>query len=110
MITMVTGSAFIGGEFLLSGCRPKDKSPVGARFRESDIAFLDEVGETILPATTKSPGAKVTEIGKCMSVIVSDCYDEESQKIFHEGITKINDTSIEMFNIGFMEISRQHMS
>ena len=55
MIAALTGGAFIGGE-LLNSCK---SGPVvgGATFGEADTAFLDEVAETILPAT-KTPGAK----------------------------------------------------
>lgn len=106
MIALVTGSAFIGGEFLLTGCKSKDASVGGATFSESDIAFLDEVGETILPKT-KSPGAKAAEVGMYMTVMVNDCYDKDDQKTFHEGIKQLNEASEKMFNTGFMKATPQ---
>ncbi|MGZ5220785.1 MAG: gluconate 2-dehydrogenase subunit 3 family protein [Chitinophagaceae bacterium] len=106
MIALVTGSAFIGGEFLLTGCKSNDAKLGGMAFTESDIAFLDEVGETILPAT-KSPGAKAAQVGKYMEIMVNDCYDEADQKTFHEGIKKLDDASEKMFNTGFMKASPQ---
>ena len=107
MIAVVTGTAFIGGEFLLSGCKSKDATVGGAAFSESDIAFLDEVGETILPATAKSPGAKASQIGKYMQTMVNDCYTEEEQKIFHEGINKLDEASEKMFSTGFIKATPQ---
>ena len=61
MIALATGSALIGGELFLSGCK---NSPAlgGATFNEQDISFLDEVGETIIPKTS-SPGAKKAAVG-----------------------------------------------
>ena len=105
MIALVTGSAFIGGELLLSGCK-NDAKLGGATFSENDIAFLDEVGETILPKT-KSPGAKAAEIGKYMKVMVNDCYDDADQKVFHEGIKKLDEACQKMYNTSFMEATPQ---
>ncbi len=106
MIALVTGSAFIGGEFLLTGCKSNDAKLGGMTFTESDIAFLDEVGETILPAT-KSPGAKAAQIGKYMEIMVNDCYDQDDQKTFHEGIKKLDEASEKMFKTGFMKATPQ---
>ena len=50
MIALATGTAFIGGEFFLSGCK-NPEAGASMEFSENDIAFLDEVGETILPKT-----------------------------------------------------------
>ncbi len=106
MIALVTGSAFIGGEFLLSGCKSNDAKLGGLAFTESDIAFLDEVGDTILP-TTKSPGAKAAQIGKYMEIMVNDCYDEADQKTFHVGIKQLDEASEKMFKTGFMKATPQ---
>ncbi len=103
MIALVTGSAFIGGEFLLSGCT-NEPSIGGNTFSEADISFLDEVGETILPKTT-SPGAKDAAIGTFMTVMVNDCYDKKDQQIFHDGIKKLDDASKKTNNTSFLKAS-----
>ena len=100
MIAGLTGAAVIGGEFLLTGCK-NDGSIGGAVFTADDIAFLDEVADTILPPT-KSPGAKAANVGTFMTVMVNDCYTASDQKIFHEGIKKLNDLSDKKFNKGFV--------
>ncbi len=101
MITVLTGGAFIGGELLLSGC--KNEPAMGAAtFNDQDAAFLDEVADTILP-TTKSPGAKTAKVGTFMTVMVNDCYNEQDQKTFHEGINKLNEASKKANGKSFME-------
>ena len=40
-----------------------------------------------------------------MTVMVNDCYDEKDQKIFKEGMGKLNAASDKKFNSGFMDIS-----
>lgn len=101
MITVLTGGAFIGGELLLSGCK-NEPAMGGAAFNAADIAFLDEVADTILPAT-KSPGAKAAKVGQFMTVMVNDCYEEKDQKIYHEGITKLDEASKKANSKSFME-------
>lgn len=105
MIAVVTGTAFIGGEFILTGCKSKDAAIGGGSFTEADIAFLDEVGETILPTTSRSPGAKASQIGKYMQIMVNDCYTKEDQKIFHEGIRQLNEASEKKFKQSFMKLT-----
>src|ERR1700712_1543737 len=101
MITVLTGGAFIGGEMLLTGCKNEPEMG-GAAFNAQDVAFLDEVADTILPAT-KSPGAKAAKVGQFMTVMVNDCYTEKDQKVFHEGINKLNDASKKANGKSFMD-------
>jgi len=100
MIALVTGTAFIGGEFFLTGC----KNPEGTSltFSDEDITLLDEVGETIFPKTA-SAGAKEAKIGAFMKTWVSDCYPKESQEAFHAGIKKLNETCKTKFNTTFLK-------
>lgn len=103
LIALATGSALIGGELFLSGCT---NTPTlgGSSFNEEDITFLDEVGETIIPKTT-SPGAKEAAVGTFMTVMVNDCYTKDDQKIFHEGIKKLDDACKKTHNTGFLKAS-----
>jgi hypothetical protein len=104
MIALVTGGTLIGGDLLLSGCKTNAKSE-GA-FSTDDIAFLDEVAETIIPKTN-TPGAKDAEVGKFMTVMVNDCYEAKDQKIFHEGLIKLDEASKKKFSSSFMKISAE---
>ena len=100
MIAALTGGVFIGGE-LLTSCKT---GPMvgGATFSEADTAFLDEVAETILPAT-KTPGAKAAKVGQFMVVMVNDTYEDKDQKIFHEGIGKLEEASKKANGKSFLE-------
>ena len=103
LIALATGSAFIGGELLLSGCT-NGPDIGGPTFTEADRGFLDEVGETILPKTT-TPGAKDAAIGQFMTLMVNDCYDKKDQDTFHEGIRKLDAASKDMNGKSFLESS-----
>jgi hypothetical protein len=68
MVAAATGGIVIGGEFFLAGCKnPGAEVGTSATFTESDIAFLDEVAETIFPKTS-TPGAKDAKVGQFMTV------------------------------------------
>ena len=101
MIALATGTAFIGGEFFLSGCKNPEAGG-SMDFSEDDVALLDEVGETILPRTN-TPGAKDAKIGAFMAIMVNDCYTAADQKVFHEGIKKLDDASKAMHDVSFMK-------
>lgn len=104
MITLATGGALIGGEFLLSGC--KNNTGAEGSFSDDEVAFLDEVAETILPKTN-TPGAKDAQVGKFMTVMVNDCYEAKDQKIFHDGLIKLNEASKKKFSSSFMKINAE---
>jgi len=101
MIAAATGSVMIGGEFLLSGCKGNsDSAPVA--FTAENIAFLDEVAETILPQTNTA-GAKAAGVGRFMTVMVNDCYPKDDQEIFHKGLNTLDDQCKKMHNVEFMK-------
>lgn len=104
MVALATGGVLIGGEFLLTGCKNEKSGAVA--FTPDDIAFLDEVGETIIP-TTSSPGAKAAGIGNFMKVMVTDCYTEPDQQAFMKGIKELNEASKKAYGIGFMQATPQ---
>jgi len=81
-VAIIMGGTVLGAEAFLSGCTT---AKTGLVFSAEDIAFLNEVGEVIIPATN-TPGAKEANVGAFMSVMVRDCYDEKNQNIFMEGM------------------------
>jgi hypothetical protein len=106
-VALLLGGTVIGANVFLEGCKPADKeAKAGAEFTQEDIAFLDEVAETILPATS-TPGAKAAQVGAFMTVMVKDCYTKEDQQTFREGMEKINTASDKKFDKSFMEITPQ---
>ena len=102
-IALLVGGTLVGAEAFLTGCKTTGKKE--GLFALDDVALLDEVGDTILPTTASSPGAKAAQIGQFMKVIVTDCYDEKDQKTFTDGIAKLNDASKKKYDKGFMELA-----
>jgi hypothetical protein len=101
-VALIMGGAVIGAEAFLSGCKTTPAKE--GLFSVSDVALLDEVGDTILP-TTSSPGAKAAQIGEFMKTMVTDCYTEDDQKIFTDGITKLQDAAKKKYSKSFMDLT-----
>jgi hypothetical protein len=102
-VSLLLGGTIIGANIFLEGCKPADrKVSTGMTFDEQDIAYLDEIGETIIPETTTA-GAKAAGVGAFMTVMIRDCYDEKDQKIFREGMTKLNEASEKKFDKAFLQ-------
>jgi hypothetical protein len=84
-VAIIMGGTVLGAEAFLTGCKTNTK---GVTFSQADIDFLNEVGETILPATD-TPGAKAANVGAFMQTMVSDCYEAKDQEIFMNGMAEL---------------------
>jgi len=103
-ISILLGGTVIGADAFLTGC--KTKTGKRTTFSQDDIAYLNEIGETILPQTA-TPGAKAANVGAFMTVMVNDCYEEGDQRAFMDGMDKLNDASNKKFKDDFMKITPQ---
>jgi Gluconate 2-dehydrogenase subunit 3 len=103
-IAILTGGVVIGGEVFLSGCKTGAKADAG--FTAANIGLLDEIGETIIPATA-TPGAKAAKIGEFMKVMVTDCYTEKEQAAFSKGLSEIDEACKKANSKSFMECTAQ---
>jgi hypothetical protein len=105
-VALLLGGTIIGAEMFLSGCTNENKKigTLGLDFSPEDTSFLDEIGETIIPATD-TPGAKEAKIGEFMHTIVRDCYGKPDQDIFIAGMGKLNEASKTMNGKYFLESS-----
>jgi hypothetical protein len=101
---LLGGAAFVGGPGLLAAYEKASLPAEGAlgTFTAENIAFLDEIAETILPAT-KTPGAKAAKTGSFMALMVTDSYSPAEQKIFREGMRKVDDAARKAHKVSFMD-------
>lgn len=99
---LLLGGTIIGAKSLLS-CTPREAKQF--TFDPDEINFLDEIAETILPATPDSPGAKEAKLGEFIKIMVTDCYEPANQKIFTEGVQTINERSNKEHGNDFVKLS-----
>ena len=100
----VTGTMAIGGELFLSGCRAPDAEKRSVPFSASDVALMDEIAETIIPATS-TPGAKAAGVGAFMAMMSHDVYDDSTFGSFRAGLAKVDAASRTHHGTSFMESS-----
>ena len=99
-VALLLGGTIIGAEAFLSGCKNKAAGEIS--FSPSDVSYLNEIAETILPATS-TPGAKEAKVGEFMTAIVKDCYEAKDQTIFMEGMSKLDEASKKKSGKSFMD-------
>ncbi len=91
---LASATQVFGATAFLSGALPAAVRPVLA---EQEVAILSELGETILPATEDSPGAKAAGIGAFMQAMVSGYYTVAEQQIFLRGLADLQQQSQDRF-------------
>ena len=103
---LLGGVAFVGGSTLVAACERQERRTAASggvgSFTASDIAFLDEVAETILPETS-TPGAKAAQVGGFMALMVTDVYSDPDQRIFRDGMRALDAACHAAARVGFME-------
>jgi hypothetical protein len=102
--TLIGGVAVLGSGAFVTACRREYK--VGANFTNDEVAYLDEIADTILP-TTSTPGAKAAQTGAFMALMVRDTYSADDDKVFREGMGKLNDAMKDKYGKTFMEATAQ---
>jgi hypothetical protein len=100
---LLGGVAFVGGNNLLAAVEKANSAvePAPGTFSAQDVAYLDEIAETILPAT-KTPGAKAAKTGAFMALMVTDCYSPAERKVFLDGMRKVDEAMRKAHNVSFM--------
>jgi hypothetical protein len=101
-VASLFGGTLIGAEAFLAGCTTDSEITF---FSSEEMNLLDEIGETILPETSKSPGAKAAKIADFMQKIVRDCYSAEEQGIFKSGLIEVEEKADQQFNNSFLKLS-----
>lgn len=115
MIAAATGMTFVGGDVWAAGL---DKTAANSQisapsnntlfstalFSPAAITLLDEIAETILPRT-ETPGAKDALCGQQMAVMVQDCYDNNQQQLFLDGLKSLQQSSLQAYQREFLQLT-----
>ena len=71
-------------------------------FTAADVAFLDEVAETILPETS-TPGAKAARTGAFMALMITDAYTPRNRQIFRDGMQRLEEACQREYGAPFIQ-------
>lgn len=100
---LLGGIALVSETALLDACGGERSAGRAAAtsFSADDVAYLDEVAETILPETS-TPGAKAAQCGAFMALMVTDTYQDRDQQVFKSGLQQLDTACRQMHKTGFM--------
>jgi hypothetical protein len=104
-MVLLMGGTMVGANVILTGCAPEDRIE-GLDFSPRDIAFMDEIGETIIP-TTDTPGAKDAGVGTFMETMVKETYNREQQETFVNGLNSLRSNFKDEVGVDFMDASQE---
>lgn len=104
-LTVAGFTTLAGSGTLLAACSAPSEDRQyrdDTTFSPQDIAWLDEVAETILPATD-TPGAKAAGVGPFIALMVTDTYSPLEQAHFHQGTQALEAECRQAHGSGFMQ-------
>lgn len=103
-VAWIMGGTVVGANLFLEGCTRQASKDVEGLFEPATVDFLGDVADAILPPTS-SPGAKEAGVGEFIPVMVKDCYTADQQKVFMDGLGKIEDASKDKYGRKFQELN-----
>ena len=101
---LLGGAALVGQSAWLAACEGNAYARRGTLFLPLEVALLDEIADTILPAT-KTPGAKAAGVGVFIATMVTDTYEPREQRVFRDGIETLERESRTQNGSDFMSSS-----
>lgn len=101
-LTILAGGIVLLSSGLLNACQFSTKKRT--ELTENDIPLLDEIGETIIPETISSPGAKATMIGAFMVSMVNDCFNAMQKNIFIQGLNTFDEYCQQKYKNAFIKL------
>lgn len=73
-------------------------------FDQNDIAFLDDLAETVIPATS-TPGARAAAAGAFMAAAITECLPDAERALAIDGMRRIDTDCRRRYGRGFREAS-----
>ena len=102
----IAGMATLTGSgTLLTACGARvqrDTAVTMSDFSATQVTWLDEVAETILPETD-TPGAKAAQTGSFIALMVKDTYSPDEQQVFLAGMQTLESECNHDFSTGFLD-------
>ncbi len=102
-ISIVAGGGMAIPSSFLSSCRSEDYTPVF--FSPNDLMLLREIAETILPATSDTPGAGESGAANFIDIYVADCYGSTQQVQLENGLIDLKKQCKSRFGRSFLQLT-----
>ena len=97
----------LGGVGLLGGCGlpPPRRSAQRTSLSARDVLLLDDLGETIVPATPGLGGARAAAIGLYMLATVNECWPLQDAHAFARGLDALETACVGEHGKGFSALA-----
>ena len=76
----------------LSSCARESRNNGVGVLNAEDQALVEDIADTLLPATPTSPGAKAAGVGPVINLLLTDCRDADEQKRIVDGLKQFRNT------------------
>lgn len=88
---------------LFESCTPTGKGNQENLFSADQESLITEISDIIIPETD-TPGAKAAGVGPFIAMMIRECYPEDVQKAFIEGLEDVDRLSASKFNSTFVKL------
>src|SRR6185436_17210451 len=103
---LLFGGALVASSGVLAACARSGETRPSRVLSAEDERLIEEIADTILPTTPSSPGAKAAAVGPTINLILSDCYNAESQQRVTRGLTEFRAACLRKTNAEFTALPR----
>lgn len=101
-ISLTVGGSIILPAAILQSCQQDDYQT--KFFNPEQIELLDEIGDTIIPDTDDSRGAKYISIGKFIDLYINDCYSTQEQELVTIGLKSFENRCVDKYGRKFIKL------
>ena len=102
----------LGGAITFSGfgafaevLSPVTRNGIESKSIASQESLIAEIADTIIPDTKGVPGAKAAGLGPFIVMMIQDCYTPDIQKLFANGLMKVDEVSQSQYNKPFTSLT-----
>lgn len=105
--TALLGGVLITSNGFLVACARDSNKASSKVLTLDDQSLIEEIADTLLPATPSSPGAKAAGAGAAINLLLSDCYEPEGQERVVNGLKEFRRMCRERCGNGFASLSQK---
>ncbi|HEY0668232.1 MAG TPA: gluconate 2-dehydrogenase subunit 3 family protein [Sphingobacteriaceae bacterium] len=108
-VALLLGGTISASTFsvLFESCTPTEKkSDSGNLLSPDQETLITEISDVIIP-DTDTPGAKAAGVGPFIAMMIRECYPENIQETFVDGLAEVEELSESKFKNSFVQLNPQ---
>lgn len=105
--TALVGGVLITTNGFLVACARDSSNAASKVLTLDDQSLIEEIADTLLPATPSSPGAKAAGAGAAINLLLTDCYEPEGQERVVNGLREFRRMCRERCGNGFASLPQK---